>query len=235
MWTGFAIGFMAGLSATPHCLGMCGGFPLHLARAGRSRAIVRQGLFVLGKSFTYVFLGALAGTIGVVLFRDAIPRPGALIARIAAGLLAMVIGAAMLGVRLPGVRGLQGAAGTGFFRSLFGGFLASPGPLGALVLGLGVGFLPCPLPMGMLAIAAGTRDVPLAMALMAGIGLGTAPGLLAVGLFGAGLDRRFAQVGMRAAGVVVVLLGLLIIGRAAGIIPMDGALEHVVPSCCTGR
>ena len=57
----FWIGIAAGLAATPHCAGMCGGFPLHLARATEGRPWVRQLLFLVGKTFTYSFLGALAG------------------------------------------------------------------------------------------------------------------------------------------------------------------------------
>jgi sulfite exporter TauE/SafE len=61
---------MAGLAATPHCLGMCGGFPLHLAKAGgRGNVVFRQMLFVLGKAFTYMFLGTLAAAFGAIYLK----------------------------------------------------------------------------------------------------------------------------------------------------------------------
>jgi sulfite exporter TauE/SafE len=72
---------------------------------------------------------------------------------------------------------------------------------------------------------------------MVGVGLGTAPGLLGVGLFGTGIfgaERRFARVGMRAAGVVVVTIALLTIGRASGIISDASPVNHVLPTCCGG-
>jgi len=233
MGTAFWIGLAAGLAATPHCLGMCGGFPLHLARqTGRGKAILRPALFVLGKSFTYVFLGALAGAMGIILFRNTGLSVAAPAMRMAAGVLMVIIGLGLAGVRVPLPKLLPWRIGTGLGKGIFSGFLTSPGPLSAFLLGLGAGFLPCPLPMAMLAAAAAGHHVPAGMAMMAGVGLGTAPGLLAIGLFGVGLDRRFSRVGMRLAGIVVILMGLMILGRATGLVGTGHAAGHSPPACC---
>jgi sulfite exporter TauE/SafE len=232
----FILGFGAGIAATPHCLGMCGGFPLYLAKSGgKGRAVSRQVLFVLGKSFTYVFLGVMAASLGVIVLKNTSLASIAPVLRIAAGVITLIFGLLMLGFRLPSIKPLQGIVETGFVRSLFGGLLVSPSPAAALCLGLGTGFLPCPLPMGMLAVAATSQNIFYAIALMAGVGLGTSPGLIAVGLFGIGLDRKFAKVGMRAAGIVVVAVGLLAIGRATGIISPHHPVNHAIPSCCQGH
>lgn len=236
MWySGFAIGFAAAVAWTPHCLGMCGGFPLHLARSSREGFVVlRQILFVLGKAFTYVFLGAIASALGVVLFRD---TPLARIAPLlpaAAGAITVLFGLLMLGFRMPSFGPLQKVADAGLVRTLFGGLLSSPRPLSAFVLGLGVGFIPCPVPVIMLGLAAAAHSIPYGMALMAGVGLGTAPGLLGVGLLGVGLDRRFARLGMRVAGVAVLMIGILTIGRATGVVPKSSAVNKIVPPCCSG-
>lgn len=234
MWTSFLIGLGAGFAATPHCLGMCGGFPLHLSRASREgRVVLRQVLFVLGKMFTYAFLGTVAAALGVILLKDTAVAGLAPYLRVAAGLITVVFGLLMLGFRLPSIKPLQGIADAGIVRSFFGGVLVSPKPVAAFVLGLGVGFLPCPLPIGMLAVAAASHNIPHGIALMTGVGLGTAPGLLGVGLFGVGLDRKFAKVGMRAAGVVVLMIGLLTIGRATGVIAKPGAMSKAAPACCS--
>ena len=233
MWQALTIGLAAGIAATPHCLGMCGGFPLHLAKASRDRhALLRQLLFVLGKTLTYMFLGSLAAALGAVLLRDTPLKLAGPTLRILAGTITVVFGAAMLGIRLPSFKPLQRISDTPIVRSLFGSLLVTPTPAAALVLGLGVGFLPCPLPMAMLALAVAHHHVPFAILLMAGVGLGTAPGLLGVGLFGIGLDRRFRRVGMRAAGVVVILIGLLTLGRATNLIPKTHTVDSVVPPCC---
>jgi sulfite exporter TauE/SafE len=229
----FVIGFAAGLAATPHCLGMCGGFPLHLARSsGKGAAALRQVLFVAGKMFTYVFLGTLAAALGVVLLRNTSFSAAAPALRVTVGVITVLFGLAMLGARLPSIKALQGVSDSGLVRGLLGGLIHSPSPAAAFVLGLGVGFLPCPLPMGMLAISAASHSVPQGIALMAGVGLGTAPGLLAVGLFGVGLDRRFVKVGMKAAGAVLLCLGMMTVGRATGLLQHGGKAVQVVPSCC---
>ena len=66
---------------------------------------------------------------------------------------------------------------------------------------------------------------------MAGVGCGTAPGLLAAGLFGMGLSRRFTRLGMRAAGVFVLAIGLIVFGHAArAVLSSDSAAN--APCCC---
>jgi uncharacterized protein len=226
-------GFVAGFAATPHCLGMCGGFPLHLAKSSeRGNAAARQILFVTGKTFTYVFLGSLAAALGVLVFGAKPAGGGATALRIAAGVITVVFGLYMLGFRLPSIKFLQGISEAKLVRGLFGGLLGSPTPASAFVLGLGVGFLPCPLPTGMLLIASGSHSIPHGMALMAGVGLGTAPGLLALGLFGVGIDRKFARFGMKIAGLIVLIIGLLTIARATGLTHKTG--HSAQPPCCCG-
>lgn len=226
-------GLVAGLAATPHCLGMCGGFPLHLAKSSeRGNAALRQVLFVAGKTFTYVFLGSLAAALGFLVFGAKPAGGGAMALRIAAGVITAVFGLYMLGLRLPSLRLLQGISEAKLVRGLFGGLLGSPTPAAAFVLGLGVGFLPCPLPTAMLLAASGSHSIPHGMALMAGVGLGTAPGLLALGLFGVGINRRFARYGMKLAGLVVLTIGLLTIARASGLTHKTGYSAQEPPCCC---
>ncbi len=277
MLTSFLLGLGAGIAAAPHCLGMCGGFPIHLAKSPKSsagRSIVRQLLFVGGKTLTYTFLGAMAAALGVVLFRDTRFSAWAPAMRIIAGSVTVLFGLVMLGVRLPRTKVLQSGvqscgdmgsaspecraqrgvskgglsggrasirstdraysalAGSVLARNIFGPLLVSPGPGAALALGLGVGFLPCPLPMGMLAAAAVSHSVRHGILLMMGVGLGTAPGLVAAGILGAGLDRRFRKVGMRAAGLVVLVIGLMTIGHATGVIATPHASHNPAPCCC---
>jgi sulfite exporter TauE/SafE len=248
---------------------MCGGFPLHLAKAdARGSLPLRQTLFVAGKSMTYIFLGALAAALGVILLKSTPIARAAPALRIAAGAITFVFGMAMLGVpwrrlvsafpprkapvksgtarsggdegkgehgrteeRKHGRQGSEGAVGR-LFGGMLGGLLNRPSPSSAFVLGLAVGFLPCPLPLGMLAIAAASHNVPTGIALMAGVGLGTAPGLLAVGLFGSGLNWKLKKTGMRTAGVIVSVIGLLTVCRAIGGIPRSHVVDSVVPSCC---
>jgi sulfite exporter TauE/SafE len=243
---------------------MCGGFALHLAKSSTNgRTTLRQVLFVVGKGFTYIFLGAIAGSIGAVLLKDTAATKAIPTLRLAAGFLTLIFGLLMIGVRLPSGKVAHPSTGSGWqkgnsgcqdqssctsgwqnsnpvvglIKSIFGGLLVSPTPTAALVLGMCVGYLPCPLPICMLVIAAASHSVILGMAVMAGVGLGTAPGLLGLGLFGAGVfqgaNRRLAKIGLRAAGVVVIGIALITIGRATGVISGKSVINRVVPPCCS--
>lgn len=240
--TAFLLGFGAGIAATPHCLGMCGAFPLHLSKStATGPPALRQLVFVLGKTVTYVFLGTVAAALGVVVFKDTSLSQGAPFMRFAAGGVTIIIGLVMAGARIPFKRKASkkqakaADASSGLLGGIFGALLTRPGPASALVLGLAVGFLPCPLPMGMMAAAAVSRNILYAMALMAGVGLGTAPGLIAIGLFGMSIDKRFRNVGMRAAGVLVICAGLITIFRASGIALPSKAGVTKPPACCGGE
>jgi sulfite exporter TauE/SafE len=102
MYPGFVMGLVGGLAATAHCLGMCGGFSLHLARASqRAPVFVRQLLYVAGKTFTYAFLGALCGAVGSRLGQMGwLPHSQKYVA-ILAGVVLMLFGLGMVGVRMP--------------------------------------------------------------------------------------------------------------------------------------
>jgi len=232
----FVIGLVAGISMTPHCLGMCGGFPLHLAKPSKISAVaIRLVLFVIGKSVTYMFLGSLAAALGVVLLRDTSIASAAPALRLTAGIITMIFGLMMLGLRLPAIKPLQGITDKLFLKPVFGPLLSNPGPSTALILGMCVGFLPCPLPIFMLGLATASQNVPYGILIMAGVGIGTAPGLLAAGFLGSGLFLKFAKVGMRAAGILVIAIAIFTIGRATGAIPKAHPINHVIPSCCGGN
>ncbi|MBM3500713.1 MAG: sulfite exporter TauE/SafE family protein [Armatimonadetes bacterium] len=214
------VGFVAGLAATPHCVGMCGGFALHLARGDRPRVSVgRLFLFLVGKAFTYVFLGALVGALGLWIVQSGW-LPGA---RKALVLLAAVITIALgilmlelpIRMRLPTIRwpgaGLFGEQGP---RLLRGGSL-----LGPFLFGLAAGYLPCPLTMLLLVAAGGEQSVGAGMLLLGGAGFGTMPGLLLTGGGGALVRGRWRAVGTRLLGGLVILFGVLMLLRRLGVIP----------------
>lgn len=243
MILGFLMGLAAGLANTAHCLGMCGGFPLHLSRSqAGGRSSVRLVLFIAGKTCTYVFLGSVAGAFGVILMKSSAFAAIAPAMGIGVGVITVLFGLLMLGFRLPPFKSLQSMSDAGFVRSMFGGLLVSPGHGASLALGLAVGFVPCPLPIGMLVVSAASHNVVYGMLVMAGVGIGTAPGLLAAGLLGFGVDRRFAGIGRAAIGILVLAVGMLTLARATGMMPgkhpvspqPDLHKTAPTPSCCGG-
>jgi hypothetical protein len=259
--TFFLIGLVAGLAAAPHCAGMCGGFPLHLARASGvtgtagsgppvARGVGRHLLCLGGKTFTYVFLGALAGLSGQFVVQSRLVASQRLLAY-AAGAALVILGAAMLhlfpSIRLPSCGAkvarpkVATAAGDACLaaRDLLGDvyarFLEAPTSGAGFLLGVGVGFLPCPITLAVMVAAAASHSVALGMMTMAGLGIGTTPVLLGIGLLGATFIRsRFARVrriSLRAAGVIVIALGVITLLRPSGalcrILPIGPSALHV--------
>jgi sulfite exporter TauE/SafE len=241
----FLFGLLAALAATPHCVGMCGGFALHLSRAPRTREILaRQALFFAAKTTVYVFLGALVGALGLaVVGLHRTPQLGSYLAY-AAGGITILLGLGMLipwRGRVPAVSGfplLPAGGGSGCAATAGGGpvglaslgsrLMASSGAAGTLTLGLFAGFLPCPLTTTLLVVAAGYHSVLAGILLLLGAGVGTLPGLLGASWLGGAAANRFPRLGLRALGVVVILLGLALILRHAQ------AAGLGMSACCTG-
>jgi len=227
------MGLIAGLAASPHCAGMCGAFPVHLSRvAGSGRPLVRQVLFLSGKTCTYAFLGALAGMFGNLLLRSRVFTSSQHLFAYAAGAVLIIFGLTMLNLfptlRLP-TPSLQES---GLLGRFYGHFFRAPGPSAALTLGLATGFLPCPITLAMAAAAAATHSVFAGIITMAGLGLGTAPALLGVGFGGTLIDARLRRIGLRGAGVVVILLGGITLLRPTGALcRLLPAGAHATCSC----
>jgi hypothetical protein len=205
-----------------HCLGMCGAFALAAAGTAGARA-PRLSLYLLGKTFTYVFLGALAGAAGGSLSRAFGP------ARLVLGLL---VGAALI---VAGARLLAGSAAAGTWGPVGRAFVATlAGPLARLraareggawgasfALGGLTGLLPCGVSWLAALQAAALGGPARGAAFLAAFGLGTAPALLLAGLAGGGLLARLGARRARLAGggllLAAGLLALLRAGMASGV------------------
>lgn len=219
--------FLIGLLGSAHCIGMCGGFALALAHhpPGSFSRHGHQAVYFLGKTTTYALLGALAGGGGALLLSSFAHVQDGL--SITLGVVLVAVGLSMTG--FPGrliipvpqrlTRSLAGyLAALIRRRTLWGTF------------GLGQlnGLLPCALVYGMLA-KAGTTGSPLDGALtMTVFGLSTIPALYLTALLG-----RLARPGLRkrlnfAAGVLVLLLGLVTIARGTPARALFHPREHSV-------
>lgn len=226
MTTG-VLAFLAGLAFSGHCALMCGAFPVALqggapeaGRGLRARRILLPCLYLAGKSWAYVLLGAAAGIAGARLQSLRVPLG------VGAGTLLLLTGGARLlpGSILPGLRRVVLAAP---LCDAIGGLLRRPGPLAALVVGISNGFVPCGAVYAMLLHAAALGSVTEAGLSMLWFGLGTAPALLLIGLAaGVARDRLAAS---RSAGRLAwaaawapIVLGILTLWRTFG-----GAQSHL--------
>ena len=210
----FWIGFTGGTLAFVHCLGMCGGFALHLSRAARpAQALGRQLLWHAGRTCTYAFLGALAGFGGSVFQALAGLARAQQVLAYAAGGVMILMSLVLFGLFPAFDRNRPPREAGGLWSALLRGVFKDPTAGGALALGLATGFLPCPIVLALLAYAAHTGSVSAGLITMAAMGLGTLGPLLLLGLTGHLASRRLRRWGSLAAAVVLALLGLVTILR----------------------
>jgi len=229
MWTDAVVpGFLIGIASSAHCAGMCGAFALRAGTGGR-RAPWRMFLYLSGKTFTYVFLGALAGLAGArVVDRFTGVQ----------GWLGLVVGAVLLlaGVRLlrPPAPIRASGAGAWIGRLLEPAFRyahSAEAAGGPFALGAVTGMLPCGI-VYVAAIQGAGLGTPLGGALlMAAFGLGTLPVLAAIGLLGHGTVARFGARRLRTTGGILLLAaGATGVFRALMQLLADAAVGG--PLCC---
>ena len=238
-WSYIWIALAGGAAAFAHCLGMCGGFALHLAQGEcRWRVLGRQLLWHLGRTTTYVFLGAIAGFFGKWL-GTALDwsRTQDVLAYVAGGVM-VLMGLVLLGLT-PTRRSRAETREDSLLGSIFGRFLLKPTPPAALVMGMATGFLPCPIVVGFLALGVQTGSVLVGMAMMAALGVGTVWSLLALGLTGHLLTARLRRWGVILGGVVLVVLGIAtalrgteVYHRLLGCPPSAGQAAPASHPCC---
>jgi sulfite exporter TauE/SafE len=208
--------FMLGLLGTGHCIGMCG--PLVVALPGQTGRFSAHLAYHAGRLITYSIIGACMGAAGSGLIGLATAvggDPMVWIARVQvgisflAGLFLLFFGLSRLGVvaepqwlaiampnRMPGWRRLKSRSAGGRSNSdLF-------------LMGLILGGLPCGLSYAAFAKALSCAGVVSGGAAALIFGLGTLPGLLAVGAGAAVFLNRFRQ-------QADILAGLIMIGMAA--------------------
>ncbi len=208
--------FTAGVFATAHCLGMCGGISGALA-ASVARGNARTWHFVLaynsGRLTSYTFAGALAGA----LASTGALMPGST-SHLALAIPIFISSALMAGMGLyltgwfPQFAYVE-KIGVPLWRRLepLGRQFLPPRTLvHAFAFGLIWGWLPCGLVYTALLWAATTASPWQGALNMFAFGLGTFPALFSTALFG-GLLWRFARSPWtrRSAGILLVILAIL--------------------------
>ncbi len=204
-------------AASAHCVGMCGGFAAAASAGARGgRLLGSQLLLQLGKATSYMFLGALAGTLGAAIVKSPLLSFGGRAVTVLAGVALLFAGLVLLGLLGRGDDALTRGLAPVWGRVM--GPLLAQRPAGfPLVVGLAMGFFPCPLVYAGLAAAAAAGG-PLKGALtMAGVGLGTVPALLLAASFGTMLSAVWRRHVARAAGVLLVAFAALTIARGFGV------------------
>lgn len=163
-----------GILSLPHCILMCGPIAAR-ACAGPSGVSKSSGFgYVVGRTTSYIFIGATAGTVGAALLSEA-GRSASIILIEFAALILFVQGVHRL---LPRLSLAAFARGRNHVVGRFLGRILAMLPTGGLPLGLATGFLPCGALAAALALAAATGHPVLGAAGMAVFSLAGAPVLI---------------------------------------------------------
>lgn len=208
------IGFIGGLLAFAHCLGMCSGFVVHLAReSDRRRVMHLHLLWHAGRITMYIFMGAIVGYTGGLIQKVMFDfnRLQNVLGFIT-GIFILVMGINLLGL-LPAKMKRSSLTG-GLLGDLCSTLKNSPSMGATFFLGMLTGCLPCPVLLAFLAYALQTGSVLSGMATMAAVGCGTTLPLLLVGI--AGRWVHLWNWGSRAGGLILILLGISTILRGTG-------------------
>lgn len=250
--------FLASLSGSLHCAGMCGplvafavGAPETRSYAGRA---VLQAVYHGGRLVTYSLLGAICGVLGAALDLGGSLLGLQRVAAVLAGVMMIVVGVLALlryrGASLPHL-GLPAF----LQRLVVLGQRAAVGlrPLPrSLVMGLLTAWLPCGWLYAFAIVAAGAGGAAWGAAVMVAFWAGTVPALVSLGV---GVQALTGALGRRlplATALILVVLGLYTIGDRL-LLPAGAfarmaeslqgrnaqqqlkAVERSKPPCCRGK
>jgi sulfite exporter TauE/SafE len=217
--------FVAGIAGSFHCLGMCSGFACALGadRSGkRLPSVLRHVLYNTGRVTVYAFLGGIAGALSAAL---ALSSTAAVVIT-AQRALTMLAGSLMvlMALQLFGLLALRPAPGFGgrALAHALGTLATASSRAAPVAFGVFNGFLPCPLVYAFLAQAAASGNAGSGALTMIALGLGTFPAMLAMGWMGIRMRPAWRQAGVRLAGTIVLVFGLLTIARVLVPLGMAG-------------
>jgi hypothetical protein len=211
--------FVASLAGSLHCIGMCGPLlaTVEAIRPGQFSPW-RQLPMHAGRLITYAILGAVFGTLGLLLERVGSFAGVQGVASLLGGA-AMIVFALVLMDLLPwkplmrvSEAKIQGLVARLSRRTVSGG----------LTMGLAWGLLPCGLVWGFLLGAAAAAGPVRGALVMLIFGAGTIPALLVAGGLGGLVGPRLRRLMPRLAAASVMILGALMVLRGAagaGLIP----------------
>lgn len=202
--------FVYGCMASMHCIGMCGGMILSVTvreKDEKGLLLKKQAAYHLGRLLAGVFWGIFLGFTGELFvlnpyFKGLFPA--------VCGMIMIYMGFSHLGmidrISLPVIHSITSKLFSGIKRK------------GALPAGILTGLLPCGMLNTVQVYAAGTGSVAEACICMTAFIIGTIPLLVLFGTLHAAITGRARRITVKISGVITVLLGLRLLGKAMGIV-----------------
>jgi sulfite exporter TauE/SafE len=205
-----ALLFIAGTLTGFHCAGMCGalvvGYTVKTAAEGGAKYLTHL-YYGVGKTLSYTIIGGLFGALGSVISFTPFMRG---FAGLAAGIFLLLFGLATLRVFAPLARFQLKTPG--FLMRWVGAALRRN--THPFVIGLLNGLMIICGPLqAMYVMAAGTGSPVEGARMLFVFGLGTLPLMMGFGFMASALSRQFAPGLVRASGLIVVALGVIMLNR----------------------
>jgi sulfite exporter TauE/SafE len=217
----FIAALTMGIVGSLHCVGMCGPIIMSIPWSNTQKAL-QISLYHVGRATTYAIMGALVGGVGQLF----LPKDlGVWPALISGSVLVLVFLAQSFPTVLQNNR-FPASSIAGFFRS----FLKMDSVFSRFFMGMVNGILPCGMVYSALAVAILYHNALYSGLFMFLFGIGTSPLLVLLSRIKMYLSKYPFFKREKTIRFALLLLGLLIILRGAGLgIPM---LSPKVTTCC---
>lgn len=227
--------FTAAFMGSLHCVGMCGAFVVMLKAQNEQDFKVRQILYLLGKTFTYMVLGAMVALVGTALrWQD--QGIGLYVQWIAGGIM-ILTGLGLLNVfrRVEQWIPLQKWKP---YQKAFKHMMQLKGRKAAFGLGTLNGFLPCGLTYAALAQAA-FHSIPEATLIMFIFGIATIPALLSMGFVSQRISLQQSAKLSLLTGILMIGFGVLTVVRGtpyySDMMSLVTGKKVEAKSCCENK
>ncbi len=185
--------FLALIGSFSHCISMCGGFVLSYTavKIDKSKSLKYQSLmhllYGLGRTTTYMILGAIFGFLGYVVFLSSTYK-GVLI--ILLGILMLLIGISIIGkLKIPTIDILD----IKIFKTIHLKTFKSKTPSSFFIFGILNGLIPCTLVYFFLANALATGSILSSSIYMGIFGLATIPALFFLGTSSSFIGSKYKK------------------------------------------
>jgi sulfite exporter TauE/SafE len=214
--------FFLGLTGTGHCIGMCG--PLVVAIPGRTQRFSAHLFYHLGRTITYISIGALMGGLGIGITGLAskigsdpllvFAQVQVVFSLVAAGFL-FWFGLSRLGfTQEPSWMSETSPDKTPGYQKVMQLAFVHKRLSGIFLIGLMMGLLPCGLSFAAFTTALAAQGPLQGGFLLLAFALGTLPGLLLIGTGASGLFRKYRKHSEILSGILMIGMGFSLTGDA---------------------
>ncbi|MEO0084652.1 MAG: sulfite exporter TauE/SafE family protein [candidate division WOR-3 bacterium] len=225
---GYGLLFVAGLLASFHCVGMCGGFVVSYTAANHTsnaqeRKFTSHLLYNLGRIISYTTVGAILGGVGSFFGINPI-FSGTL--TLAVAVFMMALGLSLI-KKINFIEIIKSKMPSTVAKFLFSQKYDAK-PKGPFIIGLLNGFMPCGPLQAVQFYALGTGSVWSGALSMFFFALGTVFLMFGFGYFVSSISGKQVKRMMKVSGVVVIFLGLFMLNR--GLANFGWGFRELLPS-----